>query len=55
MLGARIKHIFSKKIKNKSVELCQGIVTRERVEEHSFIVGNGFIDKRLVDFIEQMY
>ena len=30
-------------------------MTRERVEERSFIVGNGFIDKRLVDFIEQMY
>lgn len=49
MLCASIKYIFSKE---KSKE---EIVYGERVEEeHNFIVKNGFIEKRLVNFIGSM-
>lgn len=54
MLGVRIKHIVSKK-KKKSVELCQGIVTRGRMQFHSHSIGNGFINERLANFLERMY
>lgn len=36
MLGARIRYILVKE--NKRIELCQGIVSRDRVEEENFFI-----------------
>lgn len=63
MLGARIRHILVKE--NKRIELCQGIVSRDRVEEENFFIiqsretlrdfWRGKKKMRLVDLIGSMY
>lgn len=63
MLGARIRYILVKE--NKRIELCQGIVSRDRVEEENFFIiqsretlrdfWRGKKKMRLVNLIGSMY